>query len=125
MADGTEITHHPTLKFFARSLQKDEQGYFLKAGQETKRITVEDTPYFVIRIDSNILTLNDERQVPLDPITLRYAPGRLTCRIPSVFGLAEAKFLRAPYYDVMKTLEQDQKGYWITIQGCRILLKSA
>src|SRR4051794_32128958 len=65
LADGTEITHEPTAKLFARSLKKDERGYYLHIGRETKTIEVEDTAYFVTRIDGSPfegfqLSINDE-----------------------------------------------------------------
>ena len=65
LADGQEITHEPTRKLFARSLKKDSQGYFLSIGRETKRIQVEDTAYFVTRIEGSsasgwMVFLNDE-----------------------------------------------------------------
>ena len=47
LADGEEISHEPTRRLFARSLKKDEKGYFLHIGREMRRIEVEDTAYFV------------------------------------------------------------------------------
>ena len=84
IADGVEITHEPTRKLFAKSLKKEKDGYHLHIGRETKKINVEDTAYFVIRIDGNsadgfLITLNDDSQETLDWATLSYQPGRLVC----------------------------------------------
>jgi hypothetical protein len=123
LADGTEITHEPTAKLFARSLKHDEQGYFIHVGRETKRIEVEDTAYFVQRIDGDakrglVVSLNDESQEPLDPKTLAYRPGRLTCRIKS--GKEEAKFLHNPYFDLLRNLQEDKKSYFLEFQSPKL-----
>ncbi len=122
LADGTEITHEPTRRLFARSLKHEADGWYLRIGHESKRIEVEDTAYFVIRIDHEgkavKLTLNDETFERLDPATLAYRPGRLICRIKG--GNAEAKFLQAPYMDLMRELEEDARGYFIRIGGARV-----
>src|SRR5689334_18442225 len=75
IADGYEITHDPTRKLFAKSLVKDEKGYYLHIGRETKRIEIEDTAYFVHRVDGDAgtgfeLWLNDEQRERLKPETL-------------------------------------------------------
>jgi hypothetical protein len=125
MADGTEITHEPTRRLFAKSLKKDQEGYFLQIGRETKKIHVEDTAYFVIRIDGDSsqgyqLLLNDETTEPLVPESLLYKPGRLTCKIKS--SQEEAKFLHAPYFDLMKTLTEDETSYYLEL-GTSLHLK--
>jgi hypothetical protein len=84
LSDGTEIDHEGTRRLFARSLFRDEQGYWLRIGPESKLIEVEDTAYFVTGLEGSPgggyrVRLNDESVEPLDPATLRYAPGRLTC----------------------------------------------
>jgi hypothetical protein len=120
LADGTEITHEPSAKLFARSLKKDEQGYYLHIGRETKRIQVEDTAYFVVRIDGNpnngfVLSINDQTQEKLQPGSLKYRPGRLTCSIKG--GQEEAKFLHASYFDLLKHLQEDQRSYFLEFEG--------
>lgn len=121
LSDGTEITHEPTRRLFARSLKRDSLGWTLQVGRETKRITVEDTGYFIHRIDgspemSYELWLNDETREPLDPTTLHYQPGRLSCRLARG---EEAKFLHAAYFDLLKDLGEDERGYFLNIQGKR------
>jgi hypothetical protein len=125
LSDGVEITHEATLKLFARSLNRDKTGWFLKIGRETKRITVQDTAYFVIRIDGNYSTgftllLNDGAKEHLNPATLNYQPGRLVTRVKG--GAHEAKFLHAPYFELLQSLQEDPAGYFIVIQGLTVRL---
>ncbi|MBL7716112.1 MAG: DUF1285 domain-containing protein [Bdellovibrionales bacterium] len=127
MADGMEISHEPTRKLFAKSLFRDEQGYILKIGRETKRIEVEDTAYFVHRIDHENdgavrVWVNDEVQEILDPSTLKYQPGRLTCQIERHSRTEEAKFLSAAYFDLLSDLKESPEGYWLEIQGRKVTL---
>lgn len=125
LSDGQEISHEPTRRLFAKILKRDAQGYFLQIGRETKRITVEDTAYFIHRIDGSPergfeLWLNDETRERLEPSTLSYRPGRLACRIKS--GQEEAKFLHAPYFDLLQHLEENRDGYFLKIQGQNVRL---
>src|SRR5689334_11837061 len=88
MADGIEISHEPTRRLFARSLKKESDGYYLHIGRETKRIQVEDTPYFVHLLDGDPLkgfelVLSDESREKLEPPSLHYKPGRLVCKVKS------------------------------------------
>lgn len=125
LADGTEITHEPTRRLFARSLKHHrEGGWYLHVGRETKTITVEDTAYFVVRVEGDPATgfellLSDGTREPLLPETLAYRPGRLTCRVARIPGGTEAKFLHAPYFDLLKNLEEDGRSYFLTIRGKR------
>lgn len=135
LADGEEITHEGTLRMFARNLKKDAEGYLIEVSgkvgdqirRETKRVKVEDTAYFVQRIEGDphqgyVLSLSDETQVSLDPGTLRYRPGRLVCRVMTRLGEEEAKFLRAPYFELLRFLEEDAEGYFLNFAGTRIQL---
>lgn len=122
ISDGTEITHEPTRRLFARSLKKDADGYFIQVGRETKRIQVEDTPYFIQRLEGFPETgyevvLTDESHQPLNPLTLHYRPGRLTCRLEN---REEAKFLHSPYSEILKDLQEDETTYFITVNGHRV-----
>lgn len=127
LADGSEISHEPTRKLFARSLFHDEKGYILRIGRETKRIEVEDTAYFVHRIDREgggaiRLWINDENQEPLQPETLSYRPGRLTCQIERHGVKEDAKFLSSAYFDLLSDLEEDSKTYFLKLGGKKIPL---
>lgn len=125
LADGHEISHEPTRKLFARSLVRESEGYFLKIGRESKKIRIEDTAYFVLRLNGSAQSgyrtlLNDETEEELKPETLKYKPGRLTCLIKK--GTEEAKFLHAPYFDLLKELKENPKQYFLEIQGQSFVL---
>jgi hypothetical protein len=128
LSDDVEIDHEQTIKIFARGLERDAQGVWqIRVGRETKRIEVEDTAYFVTRVEGTPergyeIWLSDETREHLDPSTLTYRPGRLTCRIKT--GREEAKFLSAAYFDLLKELDEDADTYWLDIQGQKVVLSS-
>ncbi len=127
MSDDVEIDHEQTVKLFSKCLRKDAEGYFLQVARETKRIRVEDTAYFVQQIEGSSakgfeLRLSDETHERLDPMTLSYRPGRLTCRIRD--GKEEAKFLHAAYFELLRDLHEDASCYYIEIAGQRVQLAS-
>lgn len=117
LSNGEEITHEATCRMFARHLKRDEQGYFIQVQYETKRITVEDTPYFVVALRGDdgsgyTLILNDGTSEPLIPENLRYQPERLT------YFLArdeEAKFLRAPYFELLGNIKERDGRFAVQI----------
>lgn len=124
IADGVEITHEPTRKLFAKSLHMDGEGWCLKVGRETKPIIVEDTPYFITGLEGDSATgytmrLNDETREPLELEQLHYRPGRLTVTLARGH---EAKFLRGPYFELLKNVEEDDHAYWLEAAGARIKL---
>jgi hypothetical protein len=125
LADDHEISHEPTTRLFAKSLKRDETSYFLHIGREMKRIVVEDTAYFVERIEGSpaqgyLLHINDGTTEKLSPETLRYQTGRLTCLVHT--GEDEAKFLSIAYMELLTLAEEDEKGYFLKIEGQRISL---
>jgi hypothetical protein len=125
LSDGQEITHEATRKIFSTNLKKDAKGYFIQIQHETKYIQVEDTAYFVTRVDGDpgkgfILSLSDGAQEKLNASSLHYRPGRLTCTIQRLGGNEEAKFLHAPYFDLLKNLEEDSSSYFMTIEKTRV-----
>ncbi len=127
LTNGQEIEHEATLKLFPKILRRDEQGYFLQLGRESKRITVEDTPYFVTSLEGSAqsgfeLILNDESREALDPPTLTYKPGRLACRVKR--GAFEAKFLHGAYFRLLESLEEDGSSYFVVIESRRVMLSS-
>ncbi|HUP58591.1 MAG TPA: hypothetical protein VM598_14125, partial [Bdellovibrionota bacterium] len=99
-----------------------ETGYAIHVGKESKAVVVEDTAYFVLGLEGDAksgfsLRLSDESRERLDPETLRYRPGRLTARVKDG---EEAKFLSSPYFELLSGLEEDERSYFLTIQGKRL-----
>jgi hypothetical protein len=125
LADGEEISHDPTRRLFAKSIRRDEKGYFIHVGHEFKRIEVEDTAFFVQRLEGSPeagyrAILSDETEEPVDPRSLTYRPGRLTCRVKA--GEEEARFLRSPYFEILRHLEEDDATYFVRLGGVQALL---
>ena len=122
LADGIEITHEPTRRMFATHLQHDAEGWFIRLGYEAKRITVEDTPYFIHRVDFEdggvTVWLNDETRERLAPETIGYRPGRLVCRVKG--GSAEARFLQSAYMEMLRGLQEDEREYFLELAGQRV-----
>ena len=122
-SDGTEITHEQTRKLFSKSIVKTKSGYQLHIRKEIFDIEVEDTAYFVERIDGSSMSgfnllLNDESKQKLTPQTLKYTPGRLTCQIKTKANqLEDAKFLHIAYFDLLKNIEEDDRCYFLTIEN--------
>lgn len=130
LSNGEEITHEKTTLAFSRNLFRCPEGWEIRLGQEKKVIHVEDTPYFVISIDGapeigfSMMT-NDGRAQELDPATIKYKPGRLTCSVfhPNEKTHEEARFLSAAYYEILKYLVSEKDGgFSLTIEGKKIIL---
>jgi hypothetical protein len=122
LSDGEEITHGETVRLFFRSVRKSAEGYAIHVGKESKAVIVEDTAFFVLGLEGSAgegytVRLSDETRERLKPETLRYRPGRLTARIGNG---EEAKFLSTAYFDLLRGLEEDERTYFLKIQGKRI-----
>ena len=129
LSDNEEITHERTVLAFARNIFRCKDGFEIRIGHERKTIHVEDTMYFITSIEGSpeigfSIRTNDQRIGELDPSTLKYRPGRLTCRVPdpNTGILEEAKFLSTAYYEILKYLEQDGESFSVTIEGKKITL---
>jgi hypothetical protein len=137
LADGEPITHERTIRAFQGHLASlvDGSGWEIRIGRERKKIIVEDTAFFVraIRGDAQsgfVLELSDGNERPLDPHTLHYSPGRLTCRIEwqhpdGTKGKAEARFLRGPSLEILSLAQPGSSEYLyhLKIQGVTIEIR--
>jgi hypothetical protein len=129
LSNGEEITHERTCLAFSKNLFRCKEGFEIRLGPERKNVHVEDTLYFVTAMEGEpslgfTLTLNDGRQVELDATTLSYRPGRLTCKVyhPNEQTHEEAKFLTSAYYELLKYLDNSVNGFFVTIEGKKIIL---
>ena len=129
LSNGEEVSHERTCLAFSRNLFRCKEGFEIRLGPETKTVHVEDTLYFVTGMEGDPsigfnLRLNDGRTVELDPTTLGYRPGRLTCKVfhPNEKTHEEAKFLTGAYYELLKHLESSADGFFIEIEGHQITL---
>ncbi len=129
LSNGEEITHPNTQIAFSRNIYRCPEGFEIRIGRDKKVIHVEDTLYFIVGIDGApelgfSIRLNDGRQVELNPDTLQYRPGRLTCKVwnPNEGTHDEAKFLTTAYYELLKYIEKNDSGFEITIEKKKIIL---
>jgi len=109
--EGEEITHPGILANLRSNLRHDEAGYFIQTGPARIPVEVADTPYVVTRVEARghalQLTLNDGTQEPLDPTTLRFAPGEIPyCRVKD--GRWEARLSRAAAWELGQLVEYDE-----------------
>lgn len=134
-ADGIEITHEQTRDLFFRIVhwKKSEnqrpESFYLTLGYETIAIDVEDTAFFVKSVDFSktrcTLTLTDESTVSLRPDDLEYRGAALYVNISASHGdkinpaYPWARFISAPYYDLLSRLEEDDDYYFIAIPGAK------
>ena len=127
LSGGEEITHGETIKAFTRCLKQEADGYWISIGWNRKKIEIEDTARFVTRIDRRSdgesetidITLGDETKEKLNFRSLKFSPDRLTCLLKSG---EEAKFLSPAYFDLLKELEQDERGYFLRLGSEAIYL---
>ncbi len=100
--EGLDFENPNLIDLFSRSVDRTEGGtWVLEVGPFTYPITVEDTGFFVERIDLDKspprLHLSDETTEELDPTTLEYKPeGRLYCEVKG--GDFRARFKKPAYY---------------------------
>ncbi len=129
LSNEEEVTHPGTLNAFFKNIFRCKEGFEIRIGSEHKVFHAEDTIYFIKRIEGTpdvgfTLDLSDSRKVILDPNTIQYRPGRLTCKVyhPNDGTHEEAKFLTNAYYELLKLVEPTQDGFVLTIQGLQIRL---
>ena len=129
LSNGEEILHENTVRAFSKNIFRCVDGFEVRLGTERKTIHVEDTLYFVTRLEGSSdigfnIVLNDGRTLELDSKTLQYKPGRLTCRVshPNDKTHEEAKFLSAAYYELLKFVDRNDEGFYIVIEGQKIVL---
>lgn len=102
--EGLDFENPRIIRLFNRSVNRTEGGtWVLEVGRFTYPIAVDDTGFFVERIDFSVtppeLTLSDETVERLAPETLEYEPpGHLYCKIKE--GRFRARFKKRPYYDL-------------------------
>lgn len=118
--EGLDFENPRIIDLFNRSVSRTEGGtWVLEVGRFTYPIEVEDTGFFVERLewDGNLPTLvlsSDERE-ELDPTTLEYRPeGRLYCRVRG--GAFRARFKKPAYYELAEHIEDAGAG-WVVKLG--------
>jgi hypothetical protein len=120
LSNGEPITHAGTVALFFRILRRDEDGYFLEIGREHKRVEVEDTPQFVVRILGDLdrspeLEFSDGAVEALDPARLRYSHSLQRLIIHRAKDGIVARFLHAPYHEILQRAEPQGDGYALRV----------
>jgi hypothetical protein len=101
-------------------------------GEEKCYLDVEDTPFVIqeVCLKSEAagkpvalwVKLNDGTEEPLDAGSLRIAADNVVyCMIKHAF--CEARFTRAAWYQLAHYLQQDQNGYYLSVDGVTTYLK--
>ena len=115
------ILHERTIQFFNRNINRDAQGkYFLSGEDKPIFFTVEDTPFFIIKIEKTIagflITLNDDTIELLNLSTLwTKSQNSLYCVVKG--GQFKAKFLRTTYNEMAQSIEQNGKKFVLVFQN--------
>ena len=121
--DGVEVTHPLLKQAFDRWLGRAPDGsgrYCLSNDINWAYVALEGAPRFVRRVtigeDQTVsLLLSDEREVSLDPATLRQGPdGALYC---TVQGDLVARFDRHAMMQLAAITEEDAAGVYLALGG--------
>lgn len=126
--EGNPVTDQDLLNVLNRSLFEDQGSYFIRCEGETHPVEVRDAPLWVryvhIREDSTgriseiLIELKDGRQEALAAQTLTLVDENAIYCLATKRHL-KARFCKTAYYELARYVEQDAKGYFITIAGKR------
>ena len=119
--------------FFNQNLKIDARGnYIIQVGNEICPIEVEDTP-FVVKDVSAVQTgspgrfffkisLNDETEEELDLNTFHIGKDNIPyCRVKK--GGFPARFLRAPYYELARYIQEENSGFYILLKDEKVQVR--
>lgn len=124
--EGLDFENPKIIRLFNRSVGRTEGGtWVLEVGRFTYPITVEDTGFFVERLDLGhsppMMKLSDETVEQLEPETLEYREhGKLYCRVKD--GAFRARFKKPAYYELIDYLEETEGNIVVNINGKQIVL---
>ena len=124
--EGLDFENPKITDLFSRSVGRTEGGtWVLEVGRFTYPITVDDTGFFVERIDLGQappqLHLSDETAEALDPRSLEYKPeGRLYCTVKG--GEFRARFKKPAYYALTDNFVEDDGTIYVELgdERCRL-----
>jgi uncharacterized protein len=125
--NGAPIINKQIVDLFNAGIEHDGQGgYRLHVGDEICPIVVEDTPFVVTNLEPEqgaeglsgfTIRLSDGTCEPLSLKTFYLAPDNIPyCAVKD--GRFPARFLRAPYYDLARHIEQEgEDSFCINVNG--------
>jgi hypothetical protein len=128
---GREMIHREFIRLFYQNMKLDEDGrYLIHWDGKPCYVEVEDTAFVVMRVDvtpdgkNHFLTLSDDSQELLDPTTLTVnSENVMYCEVKN--GTFPARFTRPAYYQLARLIQEDDHGYYITVQDTRHYVGSA
>lgn len=122
--DGQPLEHPNLTRAFDRWVERAEDGrYCLKNDINWAYFTLEGPPFFVRSLRAQpggrvLLSLSNDRQVPLSPYTLRTGPdGALYCDVDD--GMV-ARFDRHAATQLEALIGEDGQGVYLEIEGARV-----
>jgi len=124
--EGLDFENPRIIDLFSRSVDRTEGGtWVLEVGRFTYPITVENTGFFVERVDFDRnpprIELSDGTAERLDPDTLDYqGNGKLYCRIKG--EEFRARFKWQAYHQISEHLEHEGDEVYLTWNGGRASL---
>lgn len=125
--EGDPIDNPRIVELFNRSIERTAGGtYVLHIAPYTYPIEVEDTPYFVRRIelagDTVRLYLSDGSDEKLDVSSLRSRAGRgFYCAVKG--GAFAARFSRPAYYALAEHVEESSGGFTLILGSSRTVIR--
>lgn len=126
--EGLDFENTKLIALFSRSVGRTDGGtWVLEVGPFTYPITVEDTGFFVERVDLTsspaLLHLSDETTEELAPCTVTYEPeGRLYCAVKG--GEFRARFKRPAYYALAERFVDVDGAVFVELGGERYQIAS-
>ena len=121
-ADDEPIANQRIADLFSRHVTRGDDGaWWLVIGDERARISVDDTPFVVSRVDGEpsggfTIGLNDGSSEPLDPATLRLGDGEvLYCDVKE--RKYAARFLRAAQAELLGHAQVDGERFFLPLPG--------
>jgi hypothetical protein len=131
--NGLPIINRRIVQYLCGLLEASpDGGYRLRNDREICPIAVQDAPFAVVSLWVSdgpcrqiIIKLNDETTEPLDLKTLVFSAENIPyCTVKQ--GRFRARFLRAPYYRLAESVQQDsEEHFFIELNGERHYLCTA
>jgi hypothetical protein len=120
--EGLDFENPRIIDLFNRSVSRTPGGtWVLEIGRFTYPIEVDDTGFFVERIEFGeppILELSDGTSEPLDPTSLEYAgDGRLYTTVKD--GAFRARLKKPAYYALAERMTDTDEGWDLELNGER------
>lgn len=131
---GAEMIRREFIRLFYQNMELDSEGrYLINWADKRCYVEVEDTAFVVRRISYEEgnqdrkprieLSLSDDTKEALMPDSL--SVGRenvLYCKVKS--GLFPARFNRAAYYQLAEYIEEEDKTYFLPLNGRKYIIRA-